>query len=420
MSSSIEAVALLLLVAAAVAVIAQRLRMPYATGLVITGIVLTYIPHAPHLSMTRDLIFTVLLPPLIFEAALFLPWQLLRREMPVVVVFATVGILIAAAVTAAGMHWLAGWPLISAALFGALISATDPVSVIALFRQSGIKGRLRILVEAESLFNDATAAVLFGLLLAIFHGVQPTVSGVLRDISLTLAGSVACGALAALPLSWLAARTADHLVRITLSLVAAYAPFLAAEHFHLSGILATLTAGLIVARTGAGNPGARKTHESVEAFWEVVAFLANSLIFLLIGMHEGGLQHAAGTASSTALSTTLSTMKNGAIAVAVVLAGRAATIYPLSSLFSATRWRLAGAHQHVLFWGGLRGALALALALGLPPDLPLREPLVTACFAVATFSLVVQGLTMAPLLTGLGIAARETGKSDDRTPQPPP
>lgn len=411
MDHGVETVAILLLVAAAVALLAQRLRMPYATGLVVTGIALANIPHAPHVSMTRDLIFTVLLPPLIFEAALFLPWQLLRREMPVVVLLATVGLLIAAAVTASGMHWLAGWPPLSAALFGALISATDPVSVIALFRQSGIKGRLRILVEAESLFNDATAAVLFGLLLAVAQGTHPTLAGALRDISITTAASVACGALAALPLSWLAARSADHLVRITLSLVAAYAPFLAAEHFRLSGVLATMTAGLVAARYGAGSPGARKTHESVEAFWEVVAFLANSLIFLLIGMHEGGLQRAVG-------SDRISTMGTAAIAVAAVLAGRAATIYPLSSLFFATRWRIAGTHQHILFWGGLRGALALALALGLPPDLPLREPIVAACFAVVIFSLVVQGLTMAPLLAALGIVAREPAKGGNPASRP--
>ncbi|BAP89593.1 NhaP-type Na+(K+)/H+ antiporter [Burkholderiales bacterium GJ-E10] len=412
MDGSVENVAILLLVAAAVAMLAQRLRMPYATGLVVTGIALAYIPHAPHLSMTRDLIFTVLLPPLIFEAALFLPWQLLRREMPVVVVLATIGILIAAAVTAFGMHWLAGWPPISAALFGALISATDPVSVIALFRQSGIKGRLRILVEAESLFNDATAAVLFGLLLAVFQGAHPTISRVLRDLSITTVGSIACGALAALPLSWLAARTADHLVRITLSLVAAYAPFLAADHLHLSGVLATMTAGLIAARAGGSSPGTRQRHEAVEAFWEVVAFLANSLIFLLIGMHEGGLQHAGKSAGFPAVST-------AAIAVAAVLAGRAATIYPLSSLFIATRWRLSMAHQHILFWGGLRGALALALAFGLPTDVPLREPIVTTCFVVVTFSLVMQGVTVAPLLSALGIPAREGGRGGGPSPPSP-
>jgi len=388
MDKLIEQVAGLLLVAAIVAIVARRLRMPYATGLVVTGIALAASPLAPHVAMTRELIFTILLPPLIFEAALFLPWRLLRREVLLVLVMATAGLALAAAVTGLGLHWFANWPLIAAAAFGVLISATDPVSVIAMFREVGVKGRLRVLVEAESLFNDGTAAVLFALILAAYHGGQPTPLQALSEFVFTTVGSVICGALVALPLTFLSARSADHLVDITFTSVAAYASFLLAEHFHASGILATLTAGLIVAQRGASGMIAAKGREAVEAFWEVVAFFANSLVFLLIGMHE-------------AEQNLLSVGTDIAIAVVLVTVGRALTIYPLSAMFRTSRWRIPVAHQHVLFWGGLRGALALGLALGLPEEFPFRERIVSVAFAVVTFSLIVQGLTIAPLLAKL-------------------
>jgi len=355
---------------------------------VVTGIALAAFPLAPRVAMTRELVFTTLLPPLIFEAALFLPWRLLRREVLLVLVLATAGLALAAAVTGMGLYWFANWPPLAAAVFGVLISATDPVSVIAMFREVGVKGRLRVLVEAESLFNDGTAAVLFALILAAYHGGRPTPLQALSEFAFTTIGSVICGALVALPLTFLSARSADHFVDITFTSVAAYASFLLAEHFHASGILATLTAGLIVAQRGASGMIAAKGREAVEAFWEVVAFFANSLVFLLIGMHE-------------AEQNVFSVGVDIAIAIALVILGQAVTIYPLAAIFRASRWRIPAAHQHVLFWGGLRGALALGLALGLPEEFPLRERIVSVAFAVVTFSLIVQGLTIAPLLAKL-------------------
>jgi len=390
MNSLIEQIAALFLIAAVVAMIARRLRMPYATGLVVTGIALSALPLAPHIAMTRELVFTALLPPLIFEAALFLPWRILRREIPLVVVLATIGMAVAAAVAAFGMYWFADWPPMAAALFGVLISATDPVSVIATFREAGVRGRLRVLVEAESLFNDGTAAVLFALLVTAYQGIEPTPLQAFWSLTLTTVGSLACGVAVAWPLTFLAARSTDHLVDITLTTVAAYASFLLAEHFQASGVLATLTAGLVAARRGASGMVAAKGREAVEAYWGAIAFLANSLIFLLIGLREAE-EHFSSLGADIA------------IAIALVALGRAAAIYPFCALFVASRWRVPIAHQHVLFWGGLRGALALALALGLPADFPLRERILTVAFAVVTFSLIIQGPTIAPLLSRLNL-----------------
>jgi len=167
MELDVQTAALLLLVAAVVAMLTRRLRLPYSVGLVVAGICLAALPFAPKISLTKDLIFTVLLPPLLFEAAFYIRWDQLRRDFPVVVVLATFGVVLSASVTALGMRYLADWSWMSALVFGVLIAATDPVSVIATFKEAKVQGRLLVLIEAESLFNDGTAAVAFGVAVAM-------------------------------------------------------------------------------------------------------------------------------------------------------------------------------------------------------------------------------------------------------------
>lgn len=389
MGLSIESIELLLLVAAVVAMLARRLRVPYSVGLVVAGISLALLPFAPKIELTKDLIFTVLLPPLIFEAAFYLHWRELRRDLPVVLVLASVGVLLSAAVTAVGMHLFAGWQWPSALVFGVLIAATDPVSVIATFKEAGVAGRLRLLVEAESLFNDGTAAVAFGIVVSLAMGHNLTRFEMGATLFLTVGGGILCGAALTGILLLIAGRTDDHLVEITLTTVAAYGSFLLAEHLHLSGVLATLTAGLMLGSVDSLGKISSRGRDAVEAFWEYAAFVANSLIFLLIGMHEAHQNFAAVWTAALA-------------AIALVIAGRALAIYPTCFLFSKSALRVTLAHQHVLFWGGLRGALALALALGLPAEMPRRDDIITITFAVVAFSMFVQGLTMTPFLRRVG------------------
>jgi Na+:H+ antiporter len=386
---SIESVELLLLVAAVVAMLARRLRVPYSVGLVVAGISLALLPFGPKIELTRDLIFTGLLPPLIFEAAFYLHWNELRRDLPVILVLASVGVLLSAAVTAVGMHLFAGWRWPGTLVFGVLIAATDPVSVIATFKEAGVGGRLRLLVEAESLFNDGTSAVVFGIVVAFAAGKSLTWLDVGTALLLTVGGGILCGAALAGILLLIVGRTDDHLVEITLTTVAAYGSFLLAEHFHLSGVLATLTAGLVLGGAGSHGMLSDRGRDAVEAFWEYAAFVANSLVFLLIGMHEAHQNFAAVWPAASA-------------AIALVIAGRALAIYPTCFLFSKSALRVTLTHQHVLFWGGLRGALALALALGLPAETPRREDIITITFAVVAFSMFVQGLTMTPFLRRMG------------------
>ena len=380
---------LLLLIAAVVAMLTRRLRLPYSVGLVVAGIILATLPCAPKISLTKDLIFTALLPPLLFQAAFYIHWNQLRRDLPVIVVLATLGVVLSAGVTAAGMHYLVSWQWIDALVFGSLIAATDPVSVVATFKEAKAQGRLLVRIESESLFNDGTAAVAFGVVVALASGQHFTSIEVTAMLIRTILGGILCGAVVALAALVLVGRTEDHLVEITFTTVAAYGSFLLADHFGLSGVLATITAGLVMGNFNLFNTISERGKEAVDLFCEYAAFIANSLIFLLIGMHEARQNFAALWLPAVA-------------AIALVTLGRALAIYPCCLLFSRSALRVSWKHQHILFWGGLRGALALALALGLPATVPLREEIITISFAVVAFSVFVQGLTMLPFLRRMG------------------
>ena len=389
MTSDLSQLGFLLFVSAVVAMLSRRLHLPYTVGLVLAGMAL-YLLHIYfkwHLS--KDLIFSVFLPPLVFEAALFIHWREFRKELPVVTLLATVGVALAAGVTALGMYYGLDWDWGSAIVFGVLIAATDPVSVIATFKQSHVQGRLRILIESESLLNDGTAAVAFVAVLGVLAGGHETLLSIGIALMVTIIGGVLIGGITAYLLMLLAGRTPDYLVEITFTTVAAYGSFFLAERYQCSGVLAALTAGLVVGNFRSSGSITAAGRQALGPFWEYVAFVANSLIFLLIGAQEAQ-QHFEDLWAPVLL------------AILLVTLGRAVAIYPLCALFARTRLKIDLRHQHVLFWGGLRGALALALALSLPEDLPRRDVIVTITFAVVAFSIFVQGLTITPLLKRLG------------------
>jgi CPA1 family monovalent cation:H+ antiporter len=375
----------LLLVACLIAMLSRRLGLPYIVGLVVAGFIVAVLPNGPKLPLSRDLIFNILLPPLVFEAALQLDWRRFRDELPLTLTLAFVGVAIAALVVAAGMHWVIGWSWLGAALFGILIAATDPVSVIAAFREMGCLPRLSMVVESESLLNDGVAAVGFVMLSAIATGASPGIGSIAPAFLWTLFGGVAIGLAVSGVLLLLVGRTDDPLVEITLTTIIAYGSFLVAEHFHASGIISALAAGLMVGSIGWSGPLSEEGRARVRWAWEYFAFLANSFVFILIGIADANQPlHRVGALGAAA-------------AILLVLAGRALSVYPLSLLFSRSRWRLQASFQHTLFWGGLRGALALALALAVPASVPERSGIILSAFVVVAFSILVQGLTM-PLL----------------------
>lgn len=388
MIPSFSQLGLLLFVSALVAILTRRLHLPYTVGLVLAGMALSFFHVRLQLHLSKDLIFTFFLPPLVFEAALCIRWREFKSDLPVVAILATLGVLLAAAVTAGGIHYALDWNWGSAIAFGVLIAATDPVSVIATFKEAGVQGRLRLLIESESLLNDGTAAVGFVATLSVLAGEHHNVVSIAGALLLTIGGGALTGAVIGFGFMLLAGRTSDYLVEITLTTLAAYGSFFVAEHYGFSGVLAALTAGLVVGNYRPHGSISESGRHALETFWEYIAFMANSLIFMLIGVQEAQ-QHFTGVWLSVL------------VAIVLVTLGRAVAIYPLCALFARSRLKVAAQDQHILFWGGLRGALALALALALPEDLPHHDAMVTITFAVVAFSVFAQGLSITPLLRRL-------------------
>jgi CPA1 family monovalent cation:H+ antiporter len=389
-----------------VAIAARRLRLPYTVGLVLAGAALAAFRIDAGLALTHELIFDVVLPPLLFEAALNLHWSELKRDLVPVIALSTLGVALSAAVVAGGLSYWLGWPVEATLVLGALIAATDPIAVIALLRESGVTGRLRLLIEAESLVNDGAVAVLFTLILAWAAHDPARAGGPFSIASAFLGiagGGLLVGVLVGLVAVLVAGTSDDHLIETALSAIAAFGSFLIAEHLHASGVLATVAAGIIMGNLGVLGPRegsalalTAQGRAFVIEFWEFAAFLANSLVFLLIGSAMATIDFAREGWRALALATLLA------------LVGRAVAVYPICFAFSRSRWAVPLNEQHLLWWGGLRGALALALALSLPADLPYREDILIVAFAVVAFSIIVQGLTAPFALKALGLTGKPT------------
>ncbi len=379
----------LMLIASVVVIVAQRFRMPYASALVLAGLAIGATGLLPHAHLEPHLLFSVLLPPLLFEAALNLPWKSLRENWWPLLLFSVMGTIISALVVgglSVGVLRLA-WPV--ALVFGALMAPTDPISVIAVFRRLGVPQRLALLVEGESLFNDGVGVVLFTVFVnAAVVGHLSIAGGIMRFV-LGISGGVLVGWLAGTTVTWLANRQDDHLLEITLTTLLAYGTFLGAESLGVSGVVAVITAGLVVRNSWMPRTMSPTSRQAVNAFWEYAAFVANSVIFVLLGndiahLHAGFRQWP---------------MVLGAILI--TLLGRAAAVYGLAPICNRLARPISFSWQHILWWGGLRGALAMALVLGLPQHFPCRDVLVLLVYSVVFFSLIVQGMSIAALVKWL-------------------
>jgi monovalent cation:H+ antiporter, CPA1 family len=394
-----QALILLLIVAAAVAVAARRLGAPYTVGLVLVGLALGATSWFGELRLSSDLVFYVFLPILLFEAAFNLEARHLMSEWRRILVLAVPGVLVAFALTAAGMHLAGGVAWSVALLFGALISATDPVSVLALFRHLGVAPRLTTLVDAESLFNDGTAAVVFAVVVAaVVDHRHVTALWVAGDFVWMAAGGLGVGLVAGFAVSALLRAVDDHLIEITLSTIAAYGSFLLAQRLGMSGVVACVAAGIVVGSVGQRRAMSPVTRVTMGTVWEYAAFVANSLIFLLIGLRIdlGGIVAHLGLVL---------------LAFVVVLAARAVAIYGFGLASRLRGPGLPPRWQHVLVWGGLRGTVALALVLSLPAGVAGRQTLEVVTFGVVLLSLVGQGLSMPWLVRRLGLVGGEAGMS---------
>jgi len=365
----------LLLIASVVAITARQLRLPYTVGLVLIGLALTFLT-ATEVDISPQIILALLVPPLVFEAAFHIRLDDLRRDFWLILTLAVPGVILTTLLVGMVVAWGTGLALSAAFVFGALISATDPVSVVALFRRLGVPRRVQLLLEGESLFNDGTAIVMFSILLGIASAETFDLVDGFRDFIRISGGWVLIGVALGTLISQFINRIDDPLVETTLTTVLAFGSYLIAESLGVSGVLAVVAAGIVNGNVDPAGMSAT-TRVVVFNFWEYAAFLANSLVFLLIGL-------------STDVKVMVANWQAIVWAVIAVVAARAVSIYGFS-LFNrdiSLKWK------HVLFWGGLRGAIALALALSLPETGPLaadRGSLQAMAFGLVLFSLLVQG-----------------------------
>jgi len=399
---------LLLMALLGVAVLAAGLcrntPIPFTVLLVVIGAVLAEIARTweplgalQHLRLSPDLVFFVFLPALIFESGFNLDARQLTKDLAPVLVLAVPALLISTAVVGAGLWWLLGLAPITALLFGALISATDPVSVVALFKQLGAPQRLTVLVEGESLLNDATAIVVFGILLGLALGGEALEASALAlaavDFVRVFLGGVAVGAALGLLGSELLHRLhSERSAVLVTSIIMAYSSFILAEHvLHVSGVMAAASAAVALGVFGV----TRLRHEVTEPIgetWELIALVCNSLLFLLVGL-------------SVDLASIASRADVIGLAVALVIAARAAAVHTLvpatTRLFSLPR--VSRAERHIMWWGGLKGGLAIAIALSIPEHLPGRQLILDTTLGVVLFTLLVNAPTIRPLMSRLGL-----------------
>lgn len=394
-----ETLVALLLIAAAVAVLARRVGVPYTVGLVVVGLVVGLVTHPSAVSLSSDLVFYVFLPVLLFEAAFSLEARHLLADWRRILALAVPGVLVAFALTATGVRYLGGTTWVVALLFGALIAATDPVSVVALFRRLGVPERLTTMIDAESLFNDGTAAVVFAIVLAaVADGASTGVAAAAGRFVWMAAGGMAVGLAVGYAASFVHRLLDDHLIEITLSTIVAFGSFLLGQRLGMSGVVACVTAGIVVGNYGQHRNMGPVTRVTMGTVWDYAAFVANSLIFLLIGLRID-------------LSLIVDRAWLVCVAFAIMVGARAVTVYGYGALSRVAGRRLRSSWQHVLVWGGLRGTIALALVLSVPVGVPGRETLQVVTFGVVLLSLVVQGLTMPLLVRRLRLAGGEEAVS---------
>lgn len=395
-------------VATAAAIAAKWIDVPYTVALVVAGMLLgsTHLIDPPRL--TRELLFAVILPGLVFEAAFNIDVDLFIKNKMAITALAIPGVVVA--ILLAGMGTaiaISPWEGASALtlqqglVFGALVAATDPIAVISIFRELKVPARLATLVEGESLMNDGTSIVLLSLLLAAVSGAVTGLGQLVLQFLIVVAGGGMLGYLIGRLASALIAKIDDAVIEITITVITAYGTFALAEQIGISGVIATVVAGMYCG-TQRQVSMSRNTWFALRAFWEYLAFALNSVVFLVIGFEV----------YPTRL---IRAWPQILIAFVVVVVARAVVVFGVGALLSRTREAISRPWLSVMTWGGLRGALSMVLALALPFDFANRDLLITLTFGVVLLSILLQGLTMKRLLRLTGITKPRAGKTAGAT-----
>jgi len=395
----------LLIVVAVVAAAVRYVRIPYTVALVLTGLALALLPHVPHLQLTPGLILTFFLPVLLFHGAYTLDLAELRLNLTPIALLALPGVVATAGLVGAALHLAAGLPWPSALLFGTIVAATDPVAVLALFGELGAPRRLATLVAGESLFNDGTALVFFAVALEIATAHQVDAGTTVEHFLIAVVGGLALGVAVGTLGSTLLQSIDDALLETTITLILAYGGYLLAGGLGSSGPLETVAAGLLVGRRSV-HVMSPTTRLQAGATWDFLDFLANSLLFLLMGLALRPIGEA------TVLRLGWRVWWPLLVAIVAVTAARALVVWAVAGVRRRRRQPLPRGWRSVITWAGLRGAVSLAAALSLPTSLGQRDLLLALTFGVVLFTILVQGLTVRSLLDRLGIGGEGGARED--------
>jgi CPA1 family monovalent cation:H+ antiporter len=384
----------MLLGAALLGMVALRVNLPYAVMLVLGGIVVEQLHVASLPQLEPGVLLFILLPPLLFDAAFRLDDVQLRRLAQPVLWLAVPGTIATAVLVGLVVNLTLHMPLTEAFLFGSIVSATDPVAVVGVFRNLDAPRRLAVLVEGESLINDGVAITLYTVMLGLMAGGNADVPGALALFVRQVVGGVGTGIVFGLVFSRLTALIDDHMIEMTLSTALAYGSYLAAQSLGASGALACVAAGLVHGSYGREIGMSERTRRLLDDLWEYFGFVVNAFVFLLVGFTTrlAALQADAGAVIASIFG--------------VLLARVIVVLVPPELMRLTHRIRLVTSHgeRAVLIWGGLRGALTITLALALPADFPDRSLLLAMAVGVVLFTLLVQGATLSFVIQRTGLA----------------
>lgn len=390
-SSLVQILVILLLVATGVALLSRWLRVSYVTGLVLAGLAITeLLPR--RIGLDGSLILNLFLPILVFEAAINTDVSRLRSTIKPVALLAGPGVIIASGVTAILLKWGLGLTWMQALLAGVILAITDTVSVIAVFKEVSVPSQLSTIVEGESLFNDGIALVLFSLILKVNATGSLTILEGLQEFFVVIVG----GSLVGLALGYLSTglfvRSDEPLSNILLTVAVALGAFQTGHSLGVSGVVAVVVVGLIVGTVGLSGSVSASTRLTLLSFWESVGFVVNSFIFLLIGLEVD-------------LITFFQTLPAVLLAIVAYQVGRILSVYPLLAIVRRFDRPIPLRWQHVLFLGNIKGSLSMALALSIPTTFMGREKLIALVFGTVLLSLVGQGVSLPWLVKRLQLSS---------------
>lgn len=407
----INSLIIIFVIACIVAVLAKLIKWPYTITLVIAGIIVAVLGIKAPFPLDRDILFQVLLPPLLFEGALHMRMDHLKQNSKVILLLIIPGLMFAVFFTGIILNLLFPQvPLIFTLLLAAIVIPTDPAAILAFYRDMKVPKKLKSIIEGESVFDDGLAIVLFNVMIGIILAASLTSGGTMVVTSENILAGVGeffklsfLGILLGLGIGYIAVQLLkkidDKFTEIMITVILAFGTFALAEIIGASGVFAVVIAGLILGNYGTRFAMAPSTRMSLINFWSFMSFGVNSILFIIIGMNVG-LQ---------------AIIDNIWIIIATVLllwAARAISICAIGLAVNRKKQELSGNGQVMMWWGGLRGAIPIVMALSIPLFLadgttpfPHKELILTITFGVVLTTLLVQGLSLRSVLKRLGYQA---------------